>query len=106
MSARRVYRKPGRGRSTTGARVRCASTLPLARYDLSKETELSSGTLYPILVRLEERGFLESKWESAPEPGRPPRHLYRLTAKGGAHARGEVAADDERSLDAPEGSRA
>ena len=75
-------------------------------YDLSKETELPSGTLYPILVRLEERGFLESKWEPAPEPGRPPRHLYRLTAKGGAHARGEVAADDERSLDAPEGSRA
>ena len=75
-------------------------------YDLSKDTGLPSGTLYPILVRLEERGFLESKWEPAPETGRPPRHLYRLTPKGGAHARGELAAAHERALDAAEGSRA
>jgi len=75
-------------------------------YDLSQETGLPSGTLYPILVRLSDRGFLESKWEPAPEPGRPPRHLYRLTAKGSAYARNELEADEARALDAPEGSRA
>lgn len=73
-------------------------------YDLSKETGLPSGTLYPILVRLSERGLLESKWEPAPEPGRPPRHLYRLTMKGSVYAKSEIA-DDER-VGAPQGSRA
>ena len=75
-------------------------------YDLSKETGLPSGTLYPILVRLSDRGLLESKWGPAPEPGRPPRHLYRLTAKGSAYAKSEVAADDSAALPAPQGSRA
>ncbi len=50
-------------------------------YDLSRETGLKSGTLYPILMRLEERSLLETRWE-APEPGRPPRHMYRLTQDG------------------------
>jgi DNA-binding PadR family transcriptional regulator len=50
-------------------------------YDLSRETGLKSGTLYPILIRLSRRGFLETSWK-ATEPGTPPRHLYRLTARG------------------------
>lgn len=61
-------------------------------YDLSKATELKSGTLYPILARLCERGLLEAKWEASEQPGRPPRHLYRLTTKGVAYASEEVAA--------------
>jgi DNA-binding PadR family transcriptional regulator len=75
-------------------------------YDLSQDTGLPSGTLYPILVRLADRGLLESKWEAAPDPGRPPRHLYRLTAKGSAYARSELEADEVSALNAPEGSRA
>jgi DNA-binding PadR family transcriptional regulator len=55
-------------------------------YELSKATELLSGTLYPILMRLSDRGFLEHKWLESQEPGRPPRHVYRLTAKGVKHA--------------------
>ncbi len=51
-------------------------------YELAQETELKSGTLYPILVRLSDRKLLESKWEESPEAWRPPRHLYRLTASG------------------------
>ena len=51
-------------------------------YDLSKETGLKSGTLYPILMRLEAHGWLEARWEDAPPSGKPPRHLYRLTAQG------------------------
>jgi PadR family transcriptional regulator PadR len=53
-------------------------------YDLSKVTMLKSGTLYPILMRLHDEGWLESKWEQSAEPGRPQRHLYRLTAVGSA----------------------
>jgi DNA-binding PadR family transcriptional regulator len=51
-------------------------------YDLSRETGLKSGTLYPILMRLEQQGWLEAEWEAEPAPGRPRRHLYRLTGKG------------------------
>jgi PadR family transcriptional regulator, regulatory protein PadR len=55
-------------------------------YDLSEQTELPSGTLYPILMRLSDRGMVESKWEPSPHQGRPPRKLYRLTAKGATYA--------------------
>lgn len=51
-------------------------------YDLARETGLKSGTLYPILVRLADRGFLQARWEEDPPQGRPARHLYRLTASG------------------------
>jgi len=56
-------------------------------YDLSKETGLRSGTLYPLLIRLSEQGLLESRWQEAERPGLPPRHVYRLTASGRALAR-------------------
>jgi PadR family transcriptional regulator, regulatory protein PadR len=51
-------------------------------YDLSRETGLKSGTLYPILMRLAEKSLLATRWEEAVVPGRPPRHMYRLTALG------------------------
>lgn len=55
---------------------------PTYGYDLSRATGLKSGTLYPILQRLHEQGFLKAEWESAPPGGRPPRHLYTLTDEG------------------------
>jgi PadR family transcriptional regulator, regulatory protein PadR len=64
-------------------------------YDLSLETELKSGTLYPVLMRLNDRGFLDSKWEESELPGRPPRRMYRLTSAGLAYAKAEIAAHDE-----------
>ncbi len=51
-------------------------------YELSKRTNLKSGTLYPILARLEASGFLESTWLEPSTPGKPPRHAYRLTSDG------------------------
>jgi PadR family transcriptional regulator len=60
-------------------------------YDLSKETSLASGTLYPILMRLSEQRLLETAWEPSDEPGRPPRHLYRLTAAGATLAEQRLA---------------
>ena len=56
-------------------------------YDLSKQTGLKSGTLYPLLMRLADQGLLESEWMPPAEPGRPARHAYRLTDDGFAHAR-------------------
>lgn len=52
--------------------------------DLIKLTDLSSGTLYPILLRFERQELLESYWEDAdPEViGRPRRRLYRITLQG------------------------
>lgn len=50
-------------------------------YELSRETGLKSGTLYPILMRLAKYGLLETKW-LVTEEGVPPRHTYRLTPKG------------------------
>ncbi len=55
-------------------------------YDLSKRTNLKSGTLYPILARLEASGFLESTWFEPSTPGKPPRHAYRLTSDGTSFA--------------------
>lgn len=75
-------------------------------YDLSAETNLKSGTLYPVLMRLSERGFLDSKWEPSEMPGRPPRRMYRLNAKGVAFAREELAASDGASLRRAARSRA
>jgi DNA-binding PadR family transcriptional regulator len=58
-------------------------------YDVSQETGLKSGTLYPILMRLADRKLLEATWESS-TPGTPPRHLYRLTPAGLSFAREHV----------------
>lgn len=51
-------------------------------YDLCKSTGIKSGTLYPLLIRLHDQGMLESEWQAAAVRGRPPRHGYRLTARG------------------------
>ena len=51
-------------------------------YELGRQVGLRSGSLYPILMRLAERRLVEAAWESDPPAGRPPRHLYRLTAAG------------------------
>lgn len=64
-------------------------------YDLSKETGLKSGTLYPLLMRLADQGLLEAEWRQPLQPGRPPRHAYRLTDAGAAlaHQRAEQTAN-------------
>jgi DNA-binding PadR family transcriptional regulator len=56
-------------------------------YDLVQATAVKSGTLYPLLIRLEAEGYLEAEWQPPAAPGRPPRHAYRLTAEGARFAR-------------------
>jgi DNA-binding PadR family transcriptional regulator len=60
-------------------------------YDISRNTGLKSGILYPILMRLAEHRLLETSWATT-EEGRPPRHMYRLTQDGFRYAREQVSA--------------
>jgi PadR family transcriptional regulator PadR len=66
-------------------------------YDLMKDTRISSGTLYPLLMRMTDQGLLEAEWRDAAQMGRPPRHAYRLTAAGISLAR-SVSEDGSRSF--------
>ena len=54
---------------------------------------LRSGTVHPILARLEGCGWLASRWEvvDASAEGRPPRRYYRLTGDGAESARAALA---------------
>lgn len=56
----------------------------LSGSDIRKVSNLSTGTLYPILLRFEEAGWLESRWEKVnpSEVGRPRKRLYRITTSG------------------------
>jgi DNA-binding PadR family transcriptional regulator len=77
-------------------------------YELCRDTGLKAGSMYPILMRLADRGLLETSWEQEPPGGRPPRHLYRLTRAGRAeaaalrHARGRSARPEARLRPAAE----
>jgi DNA-binding PadR family transcriptional regulator len=54
-------------------------------FDLMRLTGLPSGTMYPLLRRLEASGLVQSRWEAkaeAYEDGRPRRREYGLTAAG------------------------
>ena len=61
-------------------------------YDLCAELGLQAGSMYPILIRLADRGLLETSWEAEAALGKPPRHLYRLTGAGRAYAASVTAA--------------
>ena len=60
-------------------------------YGIAKETGLKSGSLYPILIRLADRGLVEARWEEEQPAGRPRRHLYRLTPDGLARTKAALA---------------
>jgi DNA-binding PadR family transcriptional regulator len=56
----------------------------LSGSEISKQTGVGAGTLYPMLARFEATGWLRSKWEDveANEVGRPRRRFYTLTGVG------------------------
>lgn len=66
-------------------------------YELSLETGLKSGTLYPILMRLTKYSMLETQWVTT-QLGTPPRHTYRLTLKGLEFAKSKSAVVRTRRL--------
>jgi PadR family transcriptional regulator, regulatory protein PadR len=56
-------------------------------FDIMDATGLPSGTVYPILRRLDREGLLKSTWEkpaTAHREQRPPRRYYEITASGEA----------------------
>jgi PadR family transcriptional regulator, regulatory protein PadR len=57
-------------------------------YDLCRSLGLKAGTIYPILIRLAERGHVHTAWERDVPSGRPPRHLYRLSPLGAEFVEG------------------
>src|SRR5580700_6510967 len=62
--------------------------------ELSEETGLLPGTAYPILLRLENEGWVTSRWEDIDPAAekRPARRYYRLTASGATEASAAIAA--------------
>ncbi len=60
--------------------------------DIARATKLQSGTLYPILLRLEQAKWVQSSWEDGDprELGRPRRRFYSVTALGAKSARAEL----------------
>ncbi|WP_373312322.1 PadR family transcriptional regulator [Asanoa siamensis] len=66
--------------------------------EICAEAGLASGTIHPILARLEGMGWLVSRWEDV-DPrteGRPRRRYYRLSGSGVAQARDAVIRADAR----------
>jgi PadR family transcriptional regulator PadR len=71
-------------------------TIYIEHYGLQfcEETGLPSGTIYPIVARLEQLGWVASSWEDPAEhvtEGRPRRRYYRLTDDGAEQARDALA---------------
>ena len=69
-----------------------AERIELSGAEIARETRLLSGTTYPILMRLEQLGWLDSRWEDG-DPhalGRPRRRFYRITALGEKRAKAAV----------------
>jgi PadR family transcriptional regulator, regulatory protein PadR len=64
---------------------------PRYGYDLMKAARLQSGTLYPLLARLEREKLVASEWETPQQEGQRPRKYYQLTAEGVRVARLELA---------------
>jgi PadR family transcriptional regulator PadR len=60
----------------------------LSGAEISQEARLASGTLYPMLMRLEQCGWLESRWETEDPQAlrRPRRRYYRITGVGKTRA--------------------
>lgn len=57
-----------------------------------KATGRQAGTVYPILERLEQLGWIRSSWDDDAERSGPRRRLYEFTADGVVAARGLVDA--------------
>jgi len=69
-------------RAVLEALTATAADEPLYGYQLCELTDLGPGTVYPILERLTELGWVESTWEAEQPSGRPRRRYYRITGLG------------------------
>lgn len=62
-------------------------------FEIGQDAGLPSGTVHPILARLEALGWVSSRWEDVnpAEAGRPARRYYRVTGEGASAARAALA---------------
>jgi PadR family transcriptional regulator, regulatory protein PadR len=74
---------------------------PRYGYDLMKAAGLPSGTLYPMLARLEDQKLVTSAWETPRDGVERPRRYYQLTGEGIRVARLELAQVRAGRLRAP-----
>ena len=61
--------------------------------EISRALGIGSGTLYPLLARLENADWMKSEWEQVDpsEVGRPRKRFYKLTGQGQTRARKALA---------------
>lgn len=81
--------------------VLLGSADPIWGLALAKAVERAPGTVYPILSRLEELGWIVGDWEGESDHSGPRRRYYRLTEEGRAEAAALVAARARRVVSAP-----
>jgi DNA-binding MarR family transcriptional regulator len=77
------------GRGADGERRQALLTEGLYGLELSRLTGLPNGTLFPLLERLRQAGWVERYWEQdnlAEAEGRPRRRYYRITSRGAERA--------------------
>lgn len=67
-------------------------------YRICEDAGLGSGTVYPILDRLEEAGLIEGRWETGQPADRPRRRLYTITSAGRARCATEAVQRRTRAL--------
>ncbi|MFD7669104.1 PadR family transcriptional regulator [Streptomyces sp. NPDC059788] len=68
---------------------------------ICRDADLGSGTVYPILDRLKTYGWVTTRVEAEPHPGRPPRTYYALSGTGRAQAHAALEARRARRLRLP-----
>jgi DNA-binding MarR family transcriptional regulator len=61
-------------------------------FRLCEEADLGSGTVYPLLERLENAGWIVGIWEDPPPTDRPRRRFYEMTTAGRRDATSAIAA--------------
>jgi DNA-binding transcriptional ArsR family regulator len=93
-TARRVAWHLAHGPIPAGVRIAACVFLEVPSHqtyglEVIRRTHLKSGTVYPLLDRLESMGWVTSRWEDVDpaSEGRPRRRLYSLTAEGVSVAR-------------------
>lgn len=79
-------------------RVLVGSRAPVWGLALAKGAERAPGTVYPILSRLEERGWIVGEWEGESDHSGPRRRYYRLTDEGRVEAASLLAARERRPV--------
>jgi PadR family transcriptional regulator PadR len=71
--------------------------------EISKATKVGSGTMYPLLQRLEIANWIAGEWEDIDPSyaGRPKRRFYKLTPSGQVGARDALAEFQMPAFGAP-----